>query len=228
MGRAAKLRPEKGLERKDLEGQLNSLGFVWEDKGCHDGAQSTGKMCLMKIPWWSVWMMAVKRGKRQEATTTVQRRDDGPGLGVAHLWKGRGRRQLRDKSKRQNQELLLMVLMWVRGGEEAKMRLGFLGFLLWVAGRAALKKGGLGKGKAGEGGGEPAWGHVSCVVFAGYIVSAAPPVGSMLYILQRVVNPTLWLNYNQEGSNPGTFQQFCEVSTIFLKEKIPGLKGGDD
>lgn len=26
-------------------------------------------------------MMAVKRGKRQEATTTVQRKDDGPGLG---------------------------------------------------------------------------------------------------------------------------------------------------
>lgn len=45
-----------------------------------------------------------------------------------------------------------MVLMWVREGEEAKMRLGFL---VWVAGRAALKKGGLGKGNAGVGGGKP-------------------------------------------------------------------------
>lgn len=50
VGRAAKLRPEKGLERKDLESQVNSVGFIWEDTGCYDGAQSTGKMCFMKIP----------------------------------------------------------------------------------------------------------------------------------------------------------------------------------
>lgn len=42
--------------------------------------------------------------------------------------------------------MLLMVLMWVREGEEAKMRLGFL---VWVAGRAALKEGGLAKGMRG-------------------------------------------------------------------------------
>lgn len=50
MGRAAKLRPEKGLEGKDLESQLSSLAFLGEDGGCHDGAQSTGKVRSMKIP----------------------------------------------------------------------------------------------------------------------------------------------------------------------------------
>lgn len=49
-GRAAKLRSEKRLERTYLESQVNSLGFIWEDKGCHEGAPGTGKTCLMKIP----------------------------------------------------------------------------------------------------------------------------------------------------------------------------------
>lgn len=108
---------------------------------------------------------------------------------------------------------------------------------MWVAGRAALKKGGLGKGKAGEGGGEPAWGHVSCVVFAGYIVSVAPP-GAPCFTFYKELSIQLfgWIT-----TNPGRFQDWIDKvpglepsnnsvrsALFFLKEKIPGLKGGDD
>lgn len=57
----------------------------------------------------------------------------------------------------------------VRGGGKNEARVSRVGGC-----RAALKKGGLGEGKAGEGGGEPT-GPVSCVVFVGYIINAAPP-----------------------------------------------------